>query len=73
MYTFEKLKVVEDSNKHLTEKFKCHSYQTGRINFSEPWNSDFVELSEENWKELNKNGELTLTKITTETIKLTKT
>lgn len=73
MYNFIVLSKSNKSSEHLEEKdSNLHSFRRGKINFEEPWNSRFIELTEEEWKELNDKGEIVKTTIETITTKVQK-
>ncbi|WP_418263358.1 hypothetical protein [Flavobacterium faecale] len=73
MYNFIILSKSTKSSEHLSEKdTDLHSFKRGKINFEEPWNSSFLKLTEEEWKELEEKGKLTKTEIVKKTTFISK-
>ena len=69
MYSFKVISKNTKSSEHLENKVsELNSSQTGIINFEQPWNSKFIDLTESEWKELNKNGKIVKTNIETKSI-----
>lgn len=74
MYSFKVISKNTKSSEHLENKVsELNSSQTGIINFEQPWNSKFIDLTESEWKELNKNGKIVKTNIEKTTIFVEKT
>lgn len=74
MYSFKVVSKNTKSSEHLADKIsELNSSQTGVINFEQPWNSQFINLTESEWTDLNKNGKIVKTNIEKTTIFVEKT
>lgn len=68
MYKYKVISKHTKSEEHLEDKvLELNSAEAGKIDFNEPWNSKFIELTESEWKELAENGKLTKTEIVKKT------
>lgn len=68
MYKYKVISKHTKTSEHLEDNLsELNSAEEGKMDFNEPWNSKFLDLTESEWKDLIEKGKIVKTEMVKKT------